>query len=1029
MPGQGERPAGTYKLRVATVNVGTMSSRSNEVVEMLSRRGVDVCCLQETRWRGGGARKIEGKDSFYKFFWCGDPSGFGGVGIMIAEKWIDDVISVTRHNHRCIQLRFLVGTVIVNIICGYAPQSGLSTEEKDNFYDQVMGLVTAVPAEEMLVLGGDLNGHVGGVSLGFEGVHGGHGYGAQNQDGVRLLDFCVANELAITNTFFSKNINRLITYSSGGNETQIDYLLVRRSQLKCVKDVKVISSEECISQHRLLVGDVILLTMVRSPIRLPPRMKTWKLREEHVRAAFEECVKAKCEDMPGSVDGGWTHLKTALTEAAAETCGWTKGGCQRHKETWWWNDEVDNIIKEKRKAWKQWKNGGCKEDYIRVKRAAKTAVYIAKRDAQTQQFGSINNNSDKNRIFKLAKKLKQNNADIVGEKCIRQDDGKLALTVDDKLEAWKSHYDKLLNEEFPWNVESLSCQSPVQGPAIYITAAMVRKAVSKMKSGKSSGPSGIIIEMIKAAGDCFIGELTLLLNSMISEGVVPTDWHLSFIINLYKGKGDALLRGNYRGLKLQEHVMKVLEHVLNSIIRENVVIDEMQFGFMPGRSTTDAIFILRQLQEKYLGKKKKLYFAFVDLEKAFDRVPRAVLWWAMRKVGVEEWLIRTVQAMYSNAQSKVRVGGRFSDPIGVSVGVHQGSVLSPLLFIIVMEALSQEFRTGCPWELLYADDLVLVAETLEELKEKLQVWKAGLEQKGLKVNVGKTKIMCSAHDAPKAGIKSTKFPCGVCGSGVGANSIQCTNCLKWVHKRCTNIRGRLQYVVGFVCRTCSTPVEGAAQLPEKISIGGDEFEVVADFCYLGDALGQSGGCAGAVTARIRSAWKAFHELLPIVTNRGVFLSKRGNLFVTCARTVLLYGSETWPMSQNDLYRLRRCDHAMIRWICGVKLRDRYSTANLRGKLQIPSIDDFLRWNRLRLYGHRYRQDDSLWSKKIMDLHVEGASLRGRPKLRWSDVIKADLQKLRLTPSDALDRNSWRQSIKPHVTQQGWLQPTASGQGS
>ena len=397
--GQGGRPADTCKLCVATVNVGTMSGRSNEVVEMLTRRGVDVCCLQETRWRGGSARKIEGKDSFYKFFWCGDQTGFEGVGIMVAEKWIADVISVTRHNHRCIQLRFLVGTVTVNIICCYAPQSGLSTGEKDDFYDQVMSLIAAVPVDEMLLLGGDFNGHVGENSLGFEGVHGGHGYGAQNPDGVRLLDFCVANQLAVSNLFFSKNTSRLITYSSGGNETQIDYLLVRRTQLKSVKNVNVISSEEYISQHKLLVGDVILSTKPRVSIRLPPRMKTWKLREEAVRASFEECVKQKCETVPDGVDGAWIYLKTALLEAAGETCGWTKGGCQRHKETWWWNDEVNNVIKEKRKAWKQWKSGGCKEDYLMAKRAAKTAVYIAKRDAQTEQFASINNNSDKNRSW------------------------------------------------------------------------------------------------------------------------------------------------------------------------------------------------------------------------------------------------------------------------------------------------------------------------------------------------------------------------------------------------------------------------------------------------------------------------------------------------------------------------------------------------------------------------------------------------------------------------------------------------------
>ena len=163
----------------------------------------------------------------------------------------------------------------------------------------------------------------------------------------------------------------------------------------------------------------------------------------------------------------------------------------------------------------------------------------------------------------------------MGDKCVRNDDGKLSLTVDEKLKAWQLHYDKLLNEEFPWNADSLSNESPVQGPAINISADMVRKAISKMKCGKSSGPSGIIIEMFKAAGDSFINELTVLINRIVYEGVVPTDWHLSFIVNLFKGKGDALLRGNYRGLKLQEHAMKVMEHILNAIIRETVSIDEM----------------------------------------------------------------------------------------------------------------------------------------------------------------------------------------------------------------------------------------------------------------------------------------------------------------------------------------------------------------------------------------------------------------------------------------------------------------------
>ena len=139
-------------------------------------------------------------------------------------------------------------------------------------------------------------------------------------------------------------------------------------------------------------------------------------------------------------------------------------------------------------------------------------------------------------------------------------------------------------------------------------------------------------------------------------------------------------------------------------IRGMVNIDEIQYGFVPGRGTTDAIFIARQMQEKFIAAKKPLYFAFVDLEKAFDRVPRDVLWWALKSLGVEEWAVRVVQSMYSNARSRVRVNGQYSEEFDVKVGVHQGSVLSPLLFILVLEALSRKFRTGVPWELLYADD-------------------------------------------------------------------------------------------------------------------------------------------------------------------------------------------------------------------------------------------------------------------------------------------------------------------------------------
>ena len=214
--------------------------------------------------------------------------------------------------------------------------------------------------------------------------------------------------------------------------------------------------------------------------------------------------------------------------------------------------------------------------------------------------------------------------------------------------------------------------------------------------------------MIWAAGDMGASMICSLAPSIIRDDKVPSDWEQSFIVSLYMGKGDALERGNYCGLKLTEQVMKVLERIVNGLIRQLVSTDDSQFGFVPGRSTTDAIFVVRQLQEKYQAANKRLYMAFVDLEKEFVQVTWKVIWWVLRKFGVEEWIVRLVQGMYANAGSCVLVGEGNSEEFEVKVGVHQDLELSPLLFIIVLEVLSWEFHSGFPWEDLYADDLVTI---------------------------------------------------------------------------------------------------------------------------------------------------------------------------------------------------------------------------------------------------------------------------------------------------------------------------------
>ena len=138
------------------------------------------------------------------------------------------------------------------------------------------------------------------------------------------------------------------------------------------------------------------------------------------------------------------------------------------------------------------------------------------------------------------------------------------------------------------------------------------------------------------------------------------------------------------------------------------------------------------------------------------------MWVSLRKLGVDEWIIRLIKAMYSNVQSSVQVNGSSSEPFKVTGGVHQESTLSPLLFIIVMEALSREFRFSCPWELLYAEDLSTLNDSLADLKNRLADWKTSPETHGLRANVGKTEILVSCAEHNQISVSNAKYSCGVC---------------------------------------------------------------------------------------------------------------------------------------------------------------------------------------------------------------------------------------------------------------------------
>ena len=139
----------------------------------------------------------------------------------------------------------------------------------------------------------------------------------------------------------------------------------------------------------------------------------------------------------------------------------------------------------------------------------------------------------------------------------------------------------MLNIEFPWS-QNLPHVDPVAGPVQFITPDGVLKSLWRMKNGKATGPSGVVAEMLKAATDICRKIIADLINAIIREGSVPPNWSDSMIVSLFKREGDTLNRNSYHGLKLTDHVLKVVERVVEKIVHETDNIDEMQFGFCPG---------------------------------------------------------------------------------------------------------------------------------------------------------------------------------------------------------------------------------------------------------------------------------------------------------------------------------------------------------------------------------------------------------------------------------------------------------------
>src|SRR6184192_3909247 len=193
----------------------------------------------------------------------------------------------------------------------------------------------------------------------------------------------------------------------------------------------------------------------------------------------------------------------------------------------------------------------------------------------------------KGTVFRIAKQMVELNKDICASGCVKGVDGRTVVEEEGIMQRWKEYYEQLLNEEFDLNKDNIGSidvmnKEEASVDERLISVYEVRLAIGKAKSGKAAGPSGVAADMLKAA---VMKWVTDICNEVVRSGVVLADWRRSWMVNVYKGKGNGLECSSYRGIKLLDHVLKVLERVLEARLRKTVKIDDMQFGFSPGKGT------------------------------------------------------------------------------------------------------------------------------------------------------------------------------------------------------------------------------------------------------------------------------------------------------------------------------------------------------------------------------------------------------------------------------------------------------------
>ena len=941
----------------------------------MERYNLHMLGLSEVRWPGHGEKRLQ---SGYTMYYSGreDNRKEEGVAIVLSKGYRRFCRGVEYHNERIISASFSTSNknINLNLVQIYAPQNGLPTEQKEEFYRKLQEVVDKLPQKDVNIIMGDANAKIGADNSGFEVVMGKHGMGEMNENGEFFANFCNFNNLVIGGSIFPHKDIHKVTWESNDGQTmnQIDHFCISRRFRGSLQDVRAIRGADVGSDHHLL------LAKFRLKLKRYKSVNTMKRRKYHVgnlqkatkeeftivlRNKFDALQTLYTED--SDIDTRWNGIKDAFLTSCQDVLGEKKS-----ENKVWISQKSLDLINERRKKKEVVNASRSRAQKEHAKEDFRNKAREVKRSIKEDRENYINGLADKAEkaaanghmrvLYQITKTLsgKYSKPQVT----VTDKEGQVIYGEEAQADRWKEHFSELLNRPAPVNPPNiLPARTDLPIGIEPPSAKEIEDSIRKLNSGKAAGPDEIPPEALKANAGLSAEMLQPLFEKMWKEGQFPKEWKEGHLIKLPK-KGDLSQCGNYRGITLLSIPGKVFARILLDRIKEAVDrrMREEQAGFRKGRSTRDQIATLRIILEQSNEWNSPLLVNFIDYEKAFDSVDRDTLWKILRHYGVPIHIVNLIREMYQGTNCRVIHDGQLGESFDVKTGVRQGCLLSPFLFILALDWLMKETtggrRNGIQWtlwtqldDLDYADDIALMSHTKEQMQAKTTELDSLSKSVGLRIHPGKTKLL----------------------------------------------------------RTATTN-------EEPIELEGNNLEDVDSFCYLGSILDKRGGTEADIKARISKAQISFKSLNNIWKAKEISVKTKLRIFNSNVKSVLMYGCETWATTKSCTKRLQTFINKCLRRLLRIRWTDRIRNEEVWERAQHVPVDKEIGRRRWKWIGHTLRKPESNIARKALDWNPQGKRHRGRPKESWRRVMDRDLTRTGKTWNEvkllARDRLKWREFV-------------------